>query len=107
MNDRTFVEAARAFAKRILESSNHTEESRITFAVESALYRPPSDQELFILISLQRDMISHYKSHSEDAGQIVSAGKLQYASDFNTAELAAWIAVAQAIMNLDEFLTKE
>jgi len=107
LNDRTFVEAARAFAKRILESSNHTEESRITFAMESALYRPPSDQELFILISLQRDMISHYKSHPEDASKIVSAGKLQYTSNLNTTELAAWIAVAQAIMNLDEFLTKE
>ncbi len=107
LNDRTFVEAARAFAKRILESSNHTEESRITFAMESALNRPPSNQELFILISLQRDMISHYKSHPEDASKIVSAGKLQYASNLNTTELAAWIAVAQAIMNLDEFLTKE
>ena len=107
LNDRTFVEAACAFATRILKSGAPTRESRISFALKNALARPPSDQELLLLGSLLRDMLSHYEAHPDNAKQIIAAGGLQQVSDSNPVQLAAWISVAQAIMNLDEFLTKE
>jgi hypothetical protein len=107
LNDRTFVEAACAFANRILKLGGHTQNSRISFALESALARPPLHQELQLLKSLLQEMLSHYEAHPNDAKQIISAGKFQHVSESNPLQLAAWISVAQAIMNLDEFLTKE
>ena len=52
LNDPTFVEAARAFAARIVKEGGKTSESRIQFAYESALGRKPTAKEHSILIEL-------------------------------------------------------
>ncbi len=107
LNDVTFVEAARGFATRVLKSKSRGLAERMRLAMETALARPPSDQEFLTLENLLRDMLSHYKAQPNDARKISSVGESPPDSDLDPVQLAAWVSVAQAIMNLDEFLTKE
>jgi len=107
LNDVTFVEAARVFAERIVREGGDKTSSRLAFAMESALAREPSEAEMRILSALFVEMPAHYRENPAAAKQIVAAGESPAASGIDPIEQAAWTAVAQAIMNLDEMLTKE
>ena len=52
LNDPTYVEAARAFARRIQEEGGESFDARIDWALRRALSRPPSGDEVPILRSL-------------------------------------------------------
>jgi hypothetical protein len=107
LNDVAFVEAARTFAERILREGGTDTKSRIRFAMEVALARPPSASEHSILETLLKDMTKRYRGDTDAAQKIIAAGEQPVATDLNPSALAAWTSVAQAILNLDEWLTKE
>jgi hypothetical protein len=52
LNDPTYVEAARAFGRRIEEEGGESLERRIDWAFLRALSRPPSEEEVEILRAL-------------------------------------------------------
>ena len=107
LNDTTFVEAARVFAERILMKGGSDLESRIDFAMKTAVARPPSPTEYAILKALLVDMIDHYLAKPDDARKIIVAGEWPISENLDPVTLAAWTSVAQAILNLDEMQTKE
>ena len=107
LNDITFVEAARVFAERILVRGGSNLESRIDFAMKTAVARSPSPIELLILKTLLADMIDHYLAQPNDAGKIIAVGEWPVSDNLDPIMLAAWTSVAQAILNLDEMQTKE
>ncbi len=83
LNDPVYVEAAQAFAKRILaEQPTASVDVRIRHAFRLALAREPKDSELQTLTKL-------FETERTTAG-----------------EAAAWYAVATALLNLDETITK-
>ena len=49
MNDPQFVEAARAFAERIIKEGGTTIQEKLIFTFELATARPPDTSELIIL----------------------------------------------------------
>jgi hypothetical protein len=53
---------------------------------------------------LHRDHRSWYEAHLDQA--VLLAGDLQV-DGVAPAEIAAWVATANVIMNLDEFITRE
>ena len=106
LNDVAFVESARVFAARIIQEGGTSTDSRIRFAMEAALARPPSASEHSILDTLLQDMVTHYAFNANAVTKIISAGEWTVANDIDSVTLAAWTSVAQAIMNLDESLTK-
>ena len=86
LNHGIFVECAQALAKRLMDESVPADDrSRLTRAFERCLARPPSGPELRRLRRLLSDERRAARS----------------------SESAAWTAVAQVLMNLDEFLTRE
>ena len=107
LNDITFVEAARVFAERILREGGAIWKSQLSFAMETTLARFPSPSEELILVTLLKEMRDHYKAKPAAARRIIAAGESPAATTIDPVELAAWTSVAQAIMNLDETLTKE
>lgn len=107
LNDIAFVEAARVFGERIMREGGASSGDRIEFAMERALSRPPSSSEATILKALLQDMQEHYRKDPESAGKIATAGEWPTPAGLDPIELAAWTSVAQAILNLDETLTKE
>ena len=83
LNDPVYVEAARAFAARIVrEQPTSDVDARLRHAFRLAVARPPRDAEIAVL---------HKLYEGELAG-----GK----------ENDAWFAVASALLNLDETITK-
>jgi hypothetical protein len=105
LNDVTCVEAARVFAQRIMTEAEADADSRITFAFRLAVARSPSVSELRIMRSLHRDALAVYRSDSAAAEQLVSAGE-STRPKLDVTEHAAWTCVCNAILNMDETLTK-
>lgn len=107
LNDIAFVEAARVFAERIIREGGADTGRRIRFAMEVALARPPSAAEAAILETLLQDMHRSYRADADAARKIVTVGEWPTAKDLDPVVVAAWTSVAQAVLNLDETLTKE
>ncbi|MFM1769712.1 MAG: hypothetical protein RJA22_2241 [Verrucomicrobiota bacterium] len=106
MNDPQFVEAARAFADRILRDGGRTVSSRLAFAFRQATGRAPVADEAAALESLLRQELAAFKSSAEAARKLGGVGAFQPASGASAEELAAWTAVASVLLNLDETVTK-
>ncbi len=106
LNDPTYVEAARAFAMRVINSGELTDESKITWAIRNALARPPREGELAILLELLAKHRSDFQSQPDDARQLLDVGKTATATQVDASELAAWLSVARALMNLHETITR-
>lgn len=106
LNDPTYVEAARVFARRILEEGGDSVESKITFAYREALCRVPTDQEVSLLNGLLAEHLQQYKDDSEAAKRLVSIGEWESPEAETAVDVAAWTSVARVILNLPEFITR-
>ena len=108
LNDVTYVEAARVFAQRILaESPAASTPARLTFAMKTALGRPPSEREQQVLAAVLDDVRRSYAADAHAADAVTRLGRTGRPSDAPVTELAAWTGVANVILNLDETVTRE
>jgi Protein of unknown function (DUF1553)/Protein of unknown function (DUF1549)/Concanavalin A-like lectin/glucanases superfamily/Planctomycete cytochrome C len=107
LNDVTFVEAATAFAERIIKHSGPSAEARLSTAFLAATARQPRPEELAILTSGLDDHLSRFLRDPEAARVFISAGESKRDPLLDPCELAAYTAMAQLILNLDETITKE
>jgi hypothetical protein len=107
LNDPTYVEAARAFAARILqECAETTPAARLTWAYQQALQRAPRAEEQAVLEALLKKQLEEYKKAPADAAELLKVGQSPAPANLNAAELAAWTNVARAIFNLHETFTR-
>lgn len=121
LNDPVYVEAALALARRVLsERPVATTTERLQHAFRLCLTRWPTELELRTLEALFSAQRSAFAANRNAARAIVgkiTAGPGQLAAMERTtgqdgsaavdaAELAAWHAVATALLNLDEMITK-
>src|SRR5262245_21027441 len=105
LNDTVFVECAQALARRIVEERpKATTEERARHAFRLCLGRGPSEAEAKRLVLLYGDLLALAKEHPKQAAKL--AGKARPTTG-SVAESAAWVALARALMNLDEFVTRE
>jgi hypothetical protein len=102
LNDPSFVEAARAFAVRVMKQGGSTPEERIAFAFRLATSRQPDDVEKKLLSDLFADALKDAKSAPERAEKVLSVGLAKQPKDINEVEEVAWTTVARAILNLGE-----
>ena len=107
LNDKTFMEAARVFAQRVLQHGGTSPDARVDYAMRVALSRPATPAERRSLTSLYADALREYRAHPDAAQKLVSVGESARPSDLDVSEHAAWTCVCNAILNLDETLTKE
>lgn len=105
LNDPVYVEAAMALARRIItQDATATVDQRIDFAVRLCLARSPKASEVQTLRKL-------FEAQRE-ASRRDTAATNQLFADFPVPpgvaqeELAAWYALATALLNLDETITK-
>ena len=106
LNDPTFVEAARAFASRILSEGGATTKERLDFAYRLAVSRTPDEFELKILSTLLAGSRTRFSASKDSAQQLVATGQAPVDGEHPAAELAAWTSVARAILNLNETNTR-
>jgi hypothetical protein len=119
LNDESYIEFARAMAKRVANESAGSDSDRLNYAFLVALGRKPKPAELDRLsrfLSLQRD---EYRSDPTAASMMVVKSQVFDSSPGDAPppvesvdtkqipELAAWTAVARVLFNLDDFMTRE
>jgi Protein of unknown function (DUF1553)/Protein of unknown function (DUF1549)/Planctomycete cytochrome C len=107
LNDPTYVEAARAFAERIIREGGAGEGSRITWAIGQALGRRPAPDEIQILMDLHDKHATEYARDRNAAEKLLHIGARAVPGDLDPRELAAWTSVARVILNLHETITRE
>ena len=109
LNDEAFLEMARALANRILEADLVDDRDRLQQAFRLCVARSPSEEDLSILQRLLNDQRKSLQAVPEDALKLADAGRKDLAdqSPENIRERAAWVCVANTLLNLDETITKE
>jgi Protein of unknown function (DUF1553) len=105
LNDPTFVEAARAFAGRILQEGGSTTTDRINFAFRQATSREADAEERRSLEQLLTESQNYY-GQNDAAIELLNVGIVKNPANLDQRELAAWTIVARAILNLGEVITR-
>ncbi|MED5586368.1 MAG: PSD1 and planctomycete cytochrome C domain-containing protein [Verrucomicrobiota bacterium] len=107
LNDPTHVEAARALAQNALENKELTDNrARISSMIMHVLCRPARDEEITVLISLLEKHREEFANDPESANRLAAIGQHPVTKDTNRQQLAAWISVARALLNLHETITR-
>lgn len=106
MNDPVYVEAARAFATRVLQQGGLSLEQQLTFAFRLALARPPEKKELAILEKTYREQKKNFAEDKKAAEELLAVGESPRPKDLDVVELAAMTGVANVLLNLNETITR-
>ncbi|MGE0607904.1 MAG: PSD1 and planctomycete cytochrome C domain-containing protein [Pirellulales bacterium] len=106
LNDPTYVEAARAFAARIITEGGSDIDTRLNWAWKQALSRPPRDDERQVVKELLERSSAHYAQDSVGAEELLKVGFSPVPEGIDHAELAAWTNGARVILNLHETITR-
>jgi hypothetical protein len=104
LNDPTYVEAARAFATQALQQPA---ESRLTWAWQKALQRPPDTIEQKTILALLEKHRARYKAMPSAADEVLAVGLAPVPTNLDRTELAAWTLVCRVLLNLHETITRQ
>jgi hypothetical protein len=107
LNDTTYVEAARAFAQRILREGGAGDDTRLDLAFRLAAARPPSASERGILKQRLNTLRGQYSGDPASARKLLSVGEAPRDPGLDPVEHAAYTGICALILNLDEVITKE
>ncbi len=98
LNDPAFFETAQAMARRIEKEGGSTASARAVYGFRLVTARKPAADELDMLLSAFEKKRQYFEKNQKEAEAL--CGKPD-------AELAAWTIFSNALLNLDEILTKE
>jgi hypothetical protein len=110
LNEPQFLEAAQALALRTVREGGRTDEQRIRYAFRRVLSRPPTAKESLVLLDLLARQKAHVAEGWVSASELATGGRdvpSDLPSGVTPTTLAAYTAVARALLNLDEAITKE
>jgi hypothetical protein len=106
LNEKQYVECARALAERTLHEADAKPEARIAHMFKLATARPPDAKELAELLADYQEHLANYTKHVEAAQKLIAVGESKPDSKLNPSELAAWTMIGNLILNLDEVINK-
>jgi len=106
MNDVQHVEAARAFAERLIADGGATPAERIDFAFRALLSRSPTAEEMTIVKEVLAAHMARYIKTPADAKKLIAIGETKPNASMKPGELAAYTMIATLLLNLDETLTR-
>ena len=99
LNDPAFVEAAQALG-RVMHTAPGDVSAKLDHGVRRTLSRPATAAELGRLTKLFADTTARYRDKPKDAETLAGPG------DAPPADRAAWAAVGNVLLNLDEALMR-
>lgn len=100
LNGPSFVEAAEGLARRVVALAESGDSSRIRFAFEICVARPPREEEVRLLAELLAERRKEFRSSPELARKFLGGAAV------DVVERASWTAVCRALLNLDEVITR-
>lgn len=110
LNDPAFVESAQSLGRQTAlrgdapPSTMPKFTDNLDWLYRKTLSRPPRAAEVEIMRELYDQRLAHYEEHTGEAK--LWAGTPDDFPASHLAEAAAWTGVANALLNLDEFLTR-
>lgn len=102
LNEAQFMEAARHLARQSFEGGDLSPEARLGWLWERVTLRTPTGDELAIMGQLLETAAAHYLAAPDQARELLG----QWESE-DPPTAAAWVLVANAMLNLDEVLNRE
>ncbi|MCB9921889.1 MAG: DUF1549 domain-containing protein [Planctomycetaceae bacterium] len=103
LNDPVYIEAAGGLAMRALREADKADvASRAARAFRLVLIRPPVDPEVARLAGLFEAALTDMTDDPSAVESLLESANVVATADTNKPELAAWIIVANALLNLDE-----
>ena len=106
LNDPAFVEAARGLAQRVLQEGGGGLNQRLIYAFRLTLARAPKPRELEIMTNVYQQELKRYQQDKTAAAALLTVGESPVPAGLDPSEMAAWTAVGNMLLNLDETLTK-
>ncbi len=108
LNETQFVESARALAARILREAGPTDQERLRYAHRVCTSRDPSSHEQEVLQRLLEQQRARIAADEVDVAGLVGTERasVRQLTGHAAEELAPWVVVARALLNLDETITK-
>jgi hypothetical protein len=107
-NDKAFFEMAQGLAKRLMNVVDGTDaaanENRISEAFRICYSREPTSAETELVSTFQQQQTSHFEADPKAA---MNVAPRDHADSYPVEVAASWTAVARALMNADEFVTRE
>ena len=110
-NDRVFMECARNLGMRLATTTNDTTSAdggldhRVQQAFLICLSRYATDDEASAVTAFYQRQIELLGANEEAVKEIIS--NLELPDGVEPVEIAAWVATARVMLNLDEFITRE
>jgi hypothetical protein len=95
LNDPTYVEAARAFAERVIKEGGPVVPERLNHAYRLALSRDLKPEESKVLTALYEKHLNEYRADKAAAQKYLSVGEWAVPKEMDLAELAAWTSVTR------------
>ncbi len=106
LNDTTYVEAARALAQRVLLHTQ-ADTARLSQLYHLVLNRAPHPDERDILLQRLAELRRQFTADPAAAARLLQAGESPRVQFIPITDHAAYTALSQLVLNLDEALCKE
>lgn len=103
LNDPTFLEAAQALAQRVCREERGDISKRVAQACVLTLSRFPTSAESARLVAYWEQQRLLFRNDQQAARDLLG----DMTPDGDTADQAAWVALASVLLNLDESITRE
>jgi hypothetical protein len=107
MNDPVYIEAARQLAERVLKDDTGSPTEQLTEAFRRVLARRPTNDELAVIAGILDEYRARFAADPAAAEQLLAIGESPRDMSLDAAEHAAYTAIANLLLNLDETLTLE
>ena len=105
-NDVTFVELAQAIASRaVRETAGQDTRATIERLFELCLCRKPNDTERQVLDGYYSRLVERYSAEPQQTASLLSARMMP--QDLPAEQAAALVSVVRAVLNTDNFITRE
>jgi hypothetical protein len=106
LNDPIYIESARVLGQRVMKEGGADAASRLKYAFKLTTARLPNNKELAVLQRIYDKQLAKYQKDKDAALKLVSVGESKRPAELDVSELAAWTAVGNVLLNLDEVITK-
>jgi hypothetical protein len=107
MNDEAFLEASRKLAERVIKEGGPQPDARVRYLYRLVLARDPRPQEAQVVLQALNGFHARFGQDAKAAADFVSYGEAPRDPALDVPELAAYTAVSNLVLNLDEAVTKE
>jgi hypothetical protein len=106
LNEEQGLESAKLLAARTLQESTATP-ARLTSMFRRVTGRTPAEADLGTLSRGLDTLLARYRAAPDDAAALLRQGATPAPADLAAAELAAWMLLANTMLNLDATLVRD